>query len=349
MNIIKDMLPAEKLGFGRYFCPKMLVSEYKNSQWGELQLKNAENLSLDPAAKSLHYAQEIFEGLKAYKQKNGSFVLFRPEANVSRMSFSAEVMAMPPFPEDIFNEGLIRLVKESLAFVPEAPGSLYLRPTMISTTPHLGVAPGNDYLFYVLAGPVGGYFEGSNSLEISKISIQATNKYVRAVRGGIGAAKTGGNYAASLRAIKEAKAIGYTNVLFLDAINRRNLEELGGMNIFAVFNGELHTPKLADTILAGVTRDSILKLAKTLGIKTIERDITIDEVIEGSKSGKTQEVFACGTAAVIASVTEIGWQNEKFPISDKQVGPVTQKLYDELVGIQYGLKSSPFNDWIRKI
>jgi branched-chain amino acid aminotransferase len=349
MNIIKEVLPADKLGFGRYFCPKMLVATYQNGKWGELLVKNTENISVDPAAKTLHYAQEIFEGLKAYGTESGGINLFRPEANVARMVHSADVMAMPPFPEKAFLDGMKELVLESRTFIPKAPGSLYLRPTMISTTPHLGVAAGTDYMFYVLASPVGGYFEGSNSLDITQISVFVSEKYVRAVKGGIGSAKTGGNYAASLRAIKEAKAQGFTNVLFLDAIERKYLEELGGMNVFAVIEGQLHTPKLGDTILEGVTRDSILQLAKHMGLKVSERNISIQEILEGIQSGKVEELFACGTAAVIAAITEVGWRTERIPVGNKQTGPVTQKLYKELVGIQYGTKASPFADWIVKL
>jgi branched-chain amino acid aminotransferase len=297
----------------------------------------------------LHYAQEIFEGLKAYKQNNGELALFRPQSNIERMTHSSIQLAMPVFPEDQFLEGIIKITRENAKYAPDVPGSLYLRPTMIATTPHLGVSPAQDYLFYILVSPVGGYFEGQSKLEITKISVQVSEKYVRAVRGGIGNAKTGGNYAASLRAIKEAKAQGYTNVLFLDAIERKYLEELGGMNVFAVINNELHTPRLTDSILAGVTRDSILQLCEHKGIVHHERDISIEEILKGLSDGSVQELFACGTAAVIAAITELGWRGDKIPVGNKKIGPITQKLFDELTAIHYGKKQAFHPEWILKI
>ncbi|NCN28597.1 branched-chain amino acid aminotransferase [bacterium] len=349
MTVLSEALPVDKLGFGIYYGPKMLSAKYAEGKWGPLELKNTGEISIHPGAKTLHYAQEIFEGLKAYLQKDGSLAMFRPEANIARMTRSAEMLSMPPFPEAKFLEGLKSIIEASKDFATEAPGALYLRPTMICTTPSLGVAPGTEYLFYILLCPVGGYFGSAHVEKPVEVSVLATDEYVRAVRGGIGSAKTGGNYAASLRAIQHAKKHGFNNVLFLDAINQKSLEELGGMNLFIVQNGELQTPTLTDSILAGVTRDSILKLANSMGIKAVERTITIDELLEGIENSKVEEVFACGTAAVVSAITELGWKEKRFKVGNGESGPITQTLFQELTNIHYGKKKAPFPEWMLKV
>lgn len=346
MTILSEVLPADKLGFGIYYCPKMLTAKYADGKWSDYEIIETQNLSLHPGSKTLHYAQEIFEGLKAYIRKDGSVAMFRPQANITRMSRSAEILSMPPYPEESFLKALKDIVNVNKKFTPQAPGSLYLRPTMISTTPTLGVQPGTEYLFYILASPVGGYFGSAHADKPVQVSVKVTDEFVRAVKGGIGSAKTGGNYAASLRAIQLAKKEGFNNVLFLDAINKKNLEELGGMNVFVVKNSQLYTPALTDTILAGVTRDSVLKIANKMNIKTHETSINVDELIEGVKSGEVQEVFACGTAAVISSISELGWKNERIKVNKGELGVLTSKLFKELTDIHYGRVNPPFNDWI---
>lgn len=349
-KVIRELLPTKDLGFGLYFCELMVFSEYSNGQWSTPELRSAADFTISPAAKVLHYAQEIFEGLKAYRTPSGEIQLFRPDANIRRMSKSAELMAMPAFPEDLFLEHMIALVKKYEHMIPDLPGSLYLRPTMIGTGTSLGVAASNSYAFYILACPVGGYFGDVVPDKPAAVAVQVTKKYTRAAPGGIGAAKTGGNYAASLRAISEAKSDGYSNVMFLDAREKRYIEELGGMNVFVVTkDGNVITPPLGDTILAGVTRDSILKIAPTLGYRAQEISLDINEVVKGVQNGSITEVFACGTAASITSLKELGFEGERVKVGSGEAGPVATKLFLELTQIQSGKKSPPIADWCVKL
>lgn len=349
MKILNTLIPVNELGFGLHFAPKMIRAHYQNEQWTPSQIVDSDDLKINAASKVLHYAQEIFEGLKAYKQKDGKIVLFRPDANIKRMSHSSELLAMPEFPEEEHLKALKEIVKQHAHLVPEAPGSLYLRPTMVSTTPTLGVVPGNDYVFFILASPVGGYFGESFADRAAQVKIQITEDHVRAAPGGVGSAKTGGNYAASLRAVMKAKKAGYANALFLDAVHKRYLEELGGMNVFVVEDGVLKTPPLSDTILAGVTRDSILKLAKHLNIPAEETPIDVEKLMEGISNGSVSEVFACGTAAVITSISHLNWKNEEIAVNNGANGVITNQLFKELVGIQTGELASPFTDWIVEV
>ncbi|HVJ65077.1 MAG TPA: branched-chain amino acid aminotransferase [Bdellovibrionota bacterium] len=350
-RVIRELLPTKELGFGLYFCDSMILSEYADGKWSEATLRPAGEFTLSPAAKTLHYAQEIFEGLKAFRTPSGEVQLFRPQANVTRMTRSAELMAMPPFPEDLFMRMILDIVKKYTHMIPELPGSLYLRPTMIGTGTSLGVAPSASYAFYILACPVGGYFGDVVTEKPASVPVYISQKYTRAAPGGIGAAKTGGNYAASLRAIAEAKAQGFSNVLFLDAKERRYLEELGGMNVFVVTkDGAIKTPPLGDTILAGVTRDSILKIAPTLGIRASETPISLDELLSGLRDGTVTELFACGTAASVTSIRELGIDNERIQVGSGESGPVATKLFLELTQIQSGKKTSAkFADWCVKV
>ncbi|NCN41568.1 branched-chain amino acid aminotransferase [bacterium] len=347
LKTIDELIPTEKLGFGNYYGKLMLEAHYKDGEWKPWTISNVHALELHPGAKALHYAQEIFEGLKAYKQDDGIF-MFRPDANISRMSKSAEYLAMPPYPEDQFLEGIKLLVSKSKHLVPELPGSLYLRPTMIGRSANLGVAPSAEYMFYVLTSPVGGYFGDITSDKPACIDIWASDIHVRAVRGGLGAAKTGANYAASLRAVAEAKKRGFHNVLFLDAIERKNLEELSGMNVFVVEDGILKTPPLGDTILAGVTRDSLLKIAKQEGLAVKEEQIPIDRLLEGLATKRVTEVFACGTASVVTSIKRLGWLHESIDINGGEPGPVATKLYQTLTGIQSGKLTPVDPSWLVK-
>ena len=347
LKTIDELIPTSELGFGNYYGKLMLEAHYKDGEWKPWTISNVHSLELHPGAKALHYAQEIFEGLKAYNQKDGIH-MFRPEANIKRMSVSAEYLAMPPYPEDQFLEGLKTIVSKTKHLVPDLPGSLYLRPTMIGKSSNLGVAPAKEYIFYVLTSPVGGYFGDVDSDKPACISIWASDKHVRAVKGGLGAAKTGANYAASLRAVAEAKKQGFDNVMFLDAIERKNLEELSGMNIFIVEDGILKTPPLGDTILAGVTRDSLIKIAKHLGYEVQETQISIDDLLPGIASKKVTEVFACGTASVVTSISKLGWKGETIPVADEQAGPVATALYKTLTGIQSGEIESIEPTWLTK-
>lgn len=339
MTVIKSLSQVRELGFGQYFCPTMAVARGNAKGWSELRFQPTENFSLHPAAKVLHYGQEIFEGLKAFRRQDGSTTLFRPRENVRRMSRSAEIMAMPSFPEAAFLDGVVGLTRELLSFVPTEPGSLYLRPTMVGVSPTLGVAPSQDYLFYILASPVGGYFGDVRSDMPATVAVWVDPVHVRAVRGGLGSAKTGANYAASLRAVNEAKKRGFHNVLFLDAIERKYLEELSGMNVFVVEDGVLRTPPLGDTILAGITRDSLLRIAAALKIPASEEAIEIHDLIAKLEKGAPIEVFACGTGASVTGIRELGWEDRRVLVGDGRPGPVTTRLYRELLNLQYGRPS----------
>jgi branched-chain amino acid aminotransferase len=348
-KIVEKLPPLSELGFGKYYGPQMILSTWKDDVWSPWSLQPMERLTIHPGAKVLHYAQEVFEGLKAYKQKDGSVALFRPQANIARMSRSAVHMAMPPYPEAEYLACLKALVKATLDLVPEQPGSLYLRPTMIGSSTALGVHPASEYLFYVLASPVGGYFGDVVTDVPASVSIFVTDQHARAVRGGLGAAKTGANYAASLRAVADAKAQGFNNVLFLDAVERSYLEELSGMNVFAVIDGVLRTPPLGDTILAGVTRDSLLKIAAQLRIAAEETPISTKELFSGLSNGRTTEVFACGTASAVTSIRELGWHGEKIRVADGKPGPIATQLYRQLTGIHSGHIAAPESGWLVKI
>ena len=327
----------------------MIEAHYRDGSWSAPQLKKHSDFVMDPAAKVFHYGQEIFEGLKVFRQAKDGLALFRPDANVARMKKSAEIMAMPPFPSDYFMKSLLDLSRKCADFVPKEPGALYLRPTMIGTTPTLGVSPATEYIFYILASPVGGYFKTVDAETPASVSLWITDDYVRAAHGGLGAAKTGANYAASLRAVAESKKRGFSNVLFLDALHRKYFEELSGMNVFIVEDGVLKTPPTGDTILEGITRDSLLKLAANEKIPCREEAPHVDKFIEGLQSGRISEVFASGTGAVITAIHEIGYKKEKYKVGTSEVGPFTRRLYKRLLGVQYGHEPSPVKDWVLRL
>jgi len=347
MDQVINVLPTGvELGFGKFYAPLMIEANYANGAWGAFELKKLMPLALHPGSRVLHYAQEIFEGLKVYKQSEKEFILFRPEENIKRMTKSAEMMAMPPFDEGEFLNAMLVLVHELKHLVPSEPGSLYLRPTMIGVSEALGVAPATEYKFYILASPTGGYFGGLEKGIPATINVHVTAEHVRAVRGGVGAAKTGANYAASLLAVTKAKKMGYSNVLFLDAILQKNIEELSGMNIFIYADGVLRTPILGDTILDGVTRKSILTLAKKAGIKTLEEDISIDTLYHyAGKTNSDLEVFACGTGASVAAISELNYKNKKITIAGAKPGIITTKLYNDLLDLQFGRNQKDFKEW----
>jgi branched-chain amino acid aminotransferase len=332
-------------GFGRIFSDHMALVRYSQSQgWHDARLESRANFPLDPATAVLHYAQEIFEGLKAYKREDGGVNLFRPDANARRFRNSAERMAMAPLPEAVFIEAVEQLVRADRAWIPGGEGSLYLRPFMIASEVFLGVKPSAEYIFAVIASPVGSYFKGGPA----PVSIWVSENYTRAAIGGTGAVKCGGNYAASLRAQAEAIDRGCDQVVFLDALERRYIEELGGMNIFFAFDdGSLSTPPLG-TILPGITRDSIITLMKASGTHVREEAYTIDQWRADAASGKLKEAFACGTAAVISPIGKVCSASGDFLISGGAAGPVAMGLRRKLVDIQYGRAADPHN-WIRKV
>lgn len=333
--------PDEKaLGFGVHFTDHMLVMSYREGEgWHEPVIKKYGDFSLDPAAMALHYGQAIFEGLKAYRGKDDRIILFRPADNLRRMNDSATRMCMPKIPVDEVLAAMEKLLDIERDWVPGAAGaSLYIRPTMIASEAALGVRPAREYLFFIILSPVGAYYpEGFNP-----VKIYVTDNYVRAVKGGVGNVKTAGNYAASIMAALEAKEKGYTQVLWLDAIERKYVEEIGTSNIFFMINGELVTPALSGSILPGITRDSVIKLAGSWGIKVTERPIAIDEVIAALEDGSLQEIFASGTAAVISPVGALNYKGKEYPVNSEKTGPFAQRLFDELQGIQFGDREDQF-------
>ncbi|MHA1244012.1 MAG: branched-chain amino acid aminotransferase [Candidatus Heimdallarchaeota archaeon] len=331
-----DTLPTDgsKLGFCKIFTDHMFIMEFKDDKWQNAKIEPFRNLSLSPAALVLHYGQEIFEGMKAFNQKNNTDVsFFRPEMNAKRMIESAKRVAMEPFPEDYFLEALHSLVNLDRLWTPKDIGtSLYIRPTMIASEVALGLRKSKEYLFYVLLTPVGPYFpEGFNP-----IKIYVEPEYVRAVNGGIGESKTGGNYAASLLALGKAAELGCSQVLWLDAHEHKYVEEVGTMNQFFVIDDEIYTAPLKGTILKGVTRDSVITLAKDLGFTIKEEPVSIDRILATIENGSLTEAFGVGTAASIAPVGELLYLDKKYVINDFKVGPKSKQLYEQLIGIQYG-------------
>ncbi|MBM4256059.1 MAG: branched-chain amino acid aminotransferase [Deltaproteobacteria bacterium] len=336
----------EELGFGRYFTDHMFLMDATADQgWHNPRVVPYGPLTLEPSAAVLHYSQEIFEGLKAYRSPRGTTLLFRPEKNAARLNHSCERMCMPKMDEEVFLSAIKSVVSVDRDWVPRAPGtSLYIRPAMIATEPFLGVRPSTSYLFFVILSPVGAYYaEGFNP-----VKILVEDHYVRAVRGGTGDAKTGGNYAASLAAAEEAHHKGYTQVLWLDGVERKYIEEVGSMNIAFIIDNELITPSLNGSTLAGITRDTVLQLARDWGIRVAERPISIDEVFTAAKNGRLSEVFGTGTAAVISPVCELAYKGEKLQIGDGKVGPIAQRLFDDISAIQRGLKPDP-HGWMVEI
>jgi len=334
------------LGFGRHMADHMFLMLYDEGMgWHDAAIKPYENFSLDPAAMVLHYGQAIFEGLKAYRGSDDKIYLFRPTDNLKRMNVSAARMCMPEIPVDFVYSAMKKLVALDKDWVPKAEGAtLYIRPTMIASEAGLGVRPARQYIFFIINCPVGAYYpEGFNPVKIF-----VTDKYVRAVAGGVGNVKTAGNYAASIMAAVEAQKQGYTQVLWLDAIERRYIEEVGTMNIFFLINDELITPPLTGSILPGITRDSVLRLTKDWGIKVSEKRIAIDEVLAAEEQGSLQEIFGTGTAAVISPVGELNYKGRVCTINHGKTGTLARKLFQELQAIQNGHKKDPYG-WVVEV
>jgi branched-chain amino acid aminotransferase len=341
-------LDPAKIEFGRSFTPNFFAMHYENGAWGDPVVEPLHNFSLHPAALVFHYAQAIFEGLKAYRWSDGSVVLFRPEANAKRFNSSARRMNMPEVPEQLFLDGISNLVDMERGFVPEAPGSLYIRPTMIATESCVGVRSSKEFIFYVITLPTGAYFPKA-PLGAGNIRVQIAESAARAAHGGTGNVKAAANYAVTLRGIEEAKKNGCDQVLYLDATGERFVEEMGGMNVFFVREGQLLTPPLGDTALPGVTRDSILKLAQHLGIPVAEKPLQIDEVVRDIRSGKITEAMACGTAAVVTGIGSLRFEDgEIVELKQATPGPVASQLYEILQGIQFGREKDPFG-WVRRV
>ena len=340
-----DTPPAGDYGFGRVFTPHMFLMDYRDGLWHDPRIVPYGPFSLDPAAKVLHYGQEIFEGMKAYRNgKDGSVHMFRPDMNVKRFNISCQRMCMPEVDPDLFMQALEMLIDLDRAWVPESPDALYIRPTMIANQRGLGVRASTDYLFFIIIGPVGSYFAGG----VNPLRLRVEEKYVRSAPGGTGYAKTGGNYSASLLPIAQAQKDGYDNIIWLDARERKYVEEMGAMNIMFVYDDKVITAPAGDTILHGVTRDSVGVLLKDLGHTWVEEHPAIAEVIADAHSGKLKEVFACGTAAVVTPVGVIHYKGEDHTIADGQEGPLTLELRKTLTGIHKG-GHELHPQWVHKV
>ncbi|HET8715552.1 MAG TPA: branched-chain amino acid aminotransferase [Holophagaceae bacterium] len=350
---MSDAERAERMknpGFGKVFTEHMVVIPYKEGEgWGRGELKPYGPLQLDPAASVLHYGQAIFEGFKAYRQPDGGVATFRPFENAKRFNDSAARLAMPAIPEERFVEAADALIRQDAKWVPDAKGeSLYLRPFMISTEAALGVRPAKEYLFVMFASPSGTYFSGG----VKPVTVWISEDYVRAAPGGTGAAKCAGNYAASLVAQKQASEMGCDQVVWLDAVHRKFIEEMGGMNIFFVYNegGKeiVVTPELTGTLLPGVTRRSLLEVAKELGYGAEERKISVDEWEAALKEGRMTEAFACGTAAVITPIGKVKSGKGEWLVNGGQTGPVATRLREALLALQHG-ETQDGHGWMHKV
>jgi branched-chain amino acid aminotransferase len=333
-------------GFGRFFTDHMVTIRWTEGRgWHDAELVPYAPLSLDPANMTLHYAQTIFEGLKAYRQPDGSVATFRPEANALRFQASARRLAMPEVPVETFIEACDVLVRQDKAWVPgTGEASLYLRPFMIATEVGLGVRPASEYLFLVIASPAGAYFSGG----VKPVSVWLSEEYVRAAPGGTGAAKTGGNYAASLVAQAQAIEHGCDQVVWLDAIERRWIEEMGGMNLYFVYGDRIVTPELSGSLLPGITRDSLLSIAADLGYEAGEGRISVDDWKQANEDGSLTEVFACGTAAVITPVGSVKSTRANWTVATGEPGPVTMRLREALLSLQSGSAPDP-HGWMHPL
>lgn len=324
---------GKELGFGQYFSDHMFLIDWDGREWHSPRIVPYGPLPLDPAASVLQYAQTVFEGLKALRGQDGKVRLFRPDRHAARLRQSTQRLCMPELPTELLLDAVTQLVRLESDWVPTAPNSaLYLRPTMIGTEGFLGVRPSRTYTFYIIASPVGSYYEGG----FKPVNIWVEEACVRAAPGGLGAAKTGANYAASLFAAEQAKKYGYAQVLWLDAAEHKYLEEVGTMNLFVQIGDAFITPPIEGSILDGVTRNSILTLLREWGHEVVERPVSIDEIRSAFSEGCLKEVFGCGTGAVIAPVGELRYREHRMVIHDHQPGPVAVRLFDELTGIQRG-------------
>ncbi|MGN1444042.1 MAG: branched-chain amino acid aminotransferase [Acutalibacteraceae bacterium] len=333
-NPKKKPAKGEPLGFGHIFTDHMFVMNYTEGKgWHDPRIVPYGEISIEPSAMVFHYGQSMFEGMKAYRGKDDTIYLFRPDMNAKRANQSNQRLCIPEIPEDMFVEAVKAVVDVDRDWVPSDPGtSLYIRPFVIATDAFLGVAPSKTYLFMVILSPSGAYYESG----LEPVGIWIEDEYVRAVKGGMGFAKTGGNYAASLIAQVKAHDSGYSQVLWLDGVERKYIEEVGAMNICFKISGKVVTPMLNGSILPGITRNSILQVCRDWGYEVEERRISVDELVAAAKDGTLEEVFGTGTAAVVSPVNKLRYEDDVMNIGDGSIGELTQKLYDELTGIQWG-------------
>lgn len=340
---LKAKPDADRLGFGTIFTDHMFNMDYDpENGWHHPRIEPYAPIPMDPSTMVLHYGQGVFEGLKAYRTDGGNIQLFRPQENFKRLNNSCRLLCIPEFDEGFLLEALKKLLQTEKDWVPDAPEtSLYIRPTIIAMDPFLGVRASHTYRFFIILSPVGAYYpEGFNP-----VKIQVTREHVRAVRGGVGEAKTLGNYAASLLAGDKAHQAGYTQVLWLDGVEMTYVEEVGSMNIFFVIGDELATPALNGSILPGITRDSVLALGRKWGLTVTERQISIDDVVKAHEAGQLKEIFGSGTAAVISPVGELNYDGRTLHVGDGKVGPLAQKFYQVITDMQYGAADDPMG-WI---
>ena len=340
--------PADnELGFGKYFTDHMFVLDYDSEKgWYDPRIIPYGPFQVEPSCMVFHYGQAIFEGMKAYLNNDGEAVAFRPFSNIQRLNRSAERLCIPQLDEKLVWEGLQKLIDVDKEWIPKTEGtSLYIRPFVIATDPNLGVRPSFTYKFFIILSPVGAYYKEG----VKPVKIYVTDKYIRAAEGGVGFTKTAGNYAVSLYAAEEAQKKGYTQVLWLDAKENKYVEEVGTMNIFFKINDVLITAPLdSGTILGGVTRDSVITLAKEMGDTVEEKHLAIQEVYDAHEKGELEEVFGTGTAAVISPVGILNWNENIIEINGGKMGPLSQKMYDQITGIQYGVESDKYG-WIEKL
>ena len=336
----KEKPAADTLGFGKYFTDHMFMMDYAEGQgWHNARIIPFGPIAIHPASTVLHYGSEIFEGLKAYRRADGQVQLFRPIENIRRMNNSAERMCLPQIPEDMALEALTEFVRTEQDWTPSAAGtSLYLRPFMFGNDESLGVHAVHNATYVIIASPVGSYYKEG----INPVKIMIETEDVRAVRGGTGEAKCGGNYAASNRAGTRAEQKGYSQVLWLDGVHRKYIEEVGAMNVMFKINGEIVTPALSGSILPGITRKSIIEVLKGKGYTVSERLLSIDELTAAMADGTLEEAWGCGTAAVVSPIGELSYDGEKYPVNGGAIGEVTQMLYDTLTGIQWGKIDDPY-------
>lgn len=342
----KDKPEAGSLGFGNLFTDHMFVMDYTEGEgWHDPRIIPYGPFEIEPSAMVFHYGQEMFEGMKAYHTEDDRVLLFRPMMNLDRANVTNERMCIPEINKDDVLEGIKTLVDLEKDWIPTGEGtSLYIRPFIIATDPFLGVRPSETYKLFVILSPVGAYYKAG----INPVKIYVEEEFVRAVRGGVGYAKTGGNYAASLKAQKKAKALGYAQVLWLDGIERKYVEEVGTMNVFFKIDGKVVTPSLEGSILPGVTRQSTLRLLKEWGIEVEERKISIEEVFKCGKEGRLEEAFGTGTAAVISPIGELKWKDESIAINNGEIGQLSKRVYDTITGIQTGKVDDQFG-WTDEI
>jgi branched-chain amino acid aminotransferase len=339
----KQKPSSDQLGFGKYFTDHMFILDFDRAEgWHNPRVVPYQPILLDPAAKVFHYGQTVFEGMKAYRTPDQRIVMFRPHKNIQRLNASNDRLSIPELDEELVMEALRQLILVDQNWIPSDPGtSLYVRPFIIPTQATLGVAPSEQYQFLIILSPVGSYYEEG----INPVSIYVESEFVRAVTGGIGTAKTGGNYAAGLKAQQVASRNGYSQVLWLDGVHRKYIEEVGSMNVFFKLGDTVHTPALNGSILNGVTRDSVIQMLRHWDIPVVERTISIDELVEAHERGELVEAFGTGTAAVISPIGELCYQDKKLVLNGGQTGPLAAKLYEFITGIQSGLQNDPF-DWI---